>query len=51
MSGIFDDFFGEDDFTIDPDDLYTRDDTEGWDTGIDPDIFASGQAQDIFNTK
>lgn len=50
MSG-FDDFFSDDDFLIDPDDLYPRDSDEGWDTGVSPDIFASGEPQDIFSTK
>ena len=49
----FDDFFdlAEEDFIIDPDDYHSRDDNESWDTGIEPDIFSTGQAQDIFTTK
>ena len=48
----FDDFFNQDEFLIDPED--TQDlpvTTENWDTGIDADIFASGESPDIFNTK
>lgn len=51
MDGIFDDFFDEGDFIIDPEDIESRDDIEEWDTGIDPDLFASGGDQDIFSTK
>mgnify|MGYP003565084696 CR=1 FL=1 len=46
----FDDFFNEGDFVIDPDDFYPRETGENWDTGIDPDIFTSGEQQDIFFT-
>jgi len=47
----FDDFFDEGDFIIDPDDYHPRDTNESWDTGNSPDIFASGDDQDIFSTK
>jgi hypothetical protein len=46
----FDDLFSEDEFVIDPDDLELQTE-EKWDTGISPDIFASGSEPDIFNTK
>jgi len=48
----WDDLFGDDDFlVVDENDLAVQS-TEGdaWDTGCDPDIFASGQNQDIFST-
>lgn len=49
---MFDDLFGDDDFVIDPDDLETvTEEKDAWDTGIDPDIFSSGEEQDIFTTK
>jgi hypothetical protein len=51
LTGGFDDFFDEGDFVIDPDDLHSRETGENWDTGIAPDIFASGEQQDIFSTK
>lgn len=51
----FDDFFdfNDNDFVIDPDELHPRENNEdnAWDSGIDPDIFASGEKQDIFTTK
>jgi len=51
----FEDFFGQDDFLIDPEDLESATDVtaggESWDTGSIPDIFASGECQDIFSTK
>lgn len=48
----FDDLFGPDDFSIDPEDLVSHDGVgEAWDTGVQPDIFASGEKQDIFSTK
>jgi len=46
----FDDFFDQEDFLIDPEDLENKSD-EAWDTGINPDIFTSGVEQDIFTTK
>ena len=46
----FDDFFDQEDFMIDPEDLENKSD-EVWETGIDPDIFVSGAEQDIFSTK
>jgi hypothetical protein len=46
----FDDFFQQDEFMIDPEDLETPQ-GESWDTGIQQDIFASGEKQDIFNTR
>ena len=46
----FDDLFSEDEFVIDPEDLELQTE-EKWDTGITPDIFASGSAPDIFSTK
>lgn len=46
----FDDFFDQDDFLIDPEDLENTSD-ENWDTGVKPDIFVSGGEQDIFSTK
>jgi len=53
MTG-FDDFFSDDDFIIDPQDV-TGDlperSGEGWDTGMDSDIFATGEMPDIFSTK
>ncbi len=47
---VFDDFFAQDEFLIDPDDLELETD-ENWDTGIKSDIFATGQNPDIFKTK
>ncbi len=48
----FDDFFGQDEFLIDPEDAQNLPEgAENWDTGIAPDIFKSGENQDIFNTK
>jgi hypothetical protein len=49
--GPFDEFFDFDDFAIDPDDLDSVSQDESWDTGIEPDIFATGENQDIFSTK
>ena len=46
----YEDFFGQEDFLIDPEDLETENTTEPFDTGIVPDIFASGDNQDIFST-
>lgn len=46
----FDDFFNQEDFLIDPDDMENTS-GETFDTGIVPDIFASGQSPDIFTTK
>ena len=46
----FDDFFQQDEFLIDPEDLETPS-GENWDTGIQPDIFATGESPDIFTTK
>lgn len=46
----FDDFFQSDEFLIDPEDLETPS-GENWDTGIQPDIFATGELPDIFTTK
>jgi hypothetical protein len=52
MTGIFDDFFDQQDFVIDPDDLHSRENVnEDWDTGVTPDVFKSGGDQDIFSTK
>lgn len=48
---MFDDFFGQDDFLIDPDDVDDIPQGENWNTGIHPDIFTSGNNQDIFSTK
>jgi hypothetical protein len=45
----FEDFFDQEDFLIDPDELENKD-GETWDTGIEPDIFSSGVEQDIFTT-
>lgn len=54
MTG-FDDFFDEGDFIItDPEDIsgdLPETVGEGWDTGMNPDIFASGETPDIFSTK
>lgn len=48
----FDDLFGSDDFLIDPEDIENLPETsEAWNTGNSPDIFASGERQDIFTTK
>jgi hypothetical protein len=47
----FDDLFGPDDFVISTDDERDVVQTENWDTGNDPDIFASGEVPDIFSTK
>lgn len=49
----FDDFFDDGDFMIDPEENGNIPDNtrENWDTGISPDIFASGERQDIFSTK
>jgi hypothetical protein len=47
----FDDLFGTDDFLIDPEEVQEVIATEGWDTGNEPDIFGTGQRQDIFSTK
>lgn len=46
----FDDFFDQTEFLIDPDEheIVQR---ENWDTGINPDIFSSGETPDIFTTK
>ena len=49
--GNFDDIFDDSDFMIDPDDLYPRESEGDWDTGIEPDVFASGEKQDLFSTK
>jgi len=46
----FDDFFQQDEFLIDPEDVVATT-GENWDTGIQRDIFASGDIQDIFSTK
>jgi len=46
----FDDFFGDDDFLIDPEDI-EQSSEEAWNTGSQSDIFASGENQDIFSTK
>lgn len=48
---MFDDFFQQDEFLIDPEDIKPSEDVENWDTGNTPDIFASGQEPDIFSTK
>ena len=48
---VMDDFFDQDDFLIDPEDIEENTSGETWDTGISPDIFASGESQDIFSTK
>jgi hypothetical protein len=47
----FDDFFQQDEFLIDPEDFKQSDGIENWDTGNQPDIFASGNEPDIFSTK
>ena len=48
----FDDFFGENEFLIDPEDLEVQEsENEKWDTGIKSDIFATGIEPDIFTTK
>ena len=48
----FDDFFQQDEFLIDPEDIQDLPaTTENWDTGNVPDIFASGDSPDIFTTK
>lgn len=46
----YDDFFGDEDFLIDPEAL-ENDSGENWDTGISPDICSTGEPQDIFSTK
>jgi len=46
----FEDFFDQEDFLIDPEDVNSGT-GETWDTGSSPDIFTSGQAPDIFTTK
>ena len=46
----FDDFFGEGDFLILEEEDYATPNGEAWDTGAPTDIFATGEAQDIFNT-
>lgn len=50
----FDDFFEDfdlgDDFNINPEDL-SPSTNEAWDTGIEPDIFGTGEEADIFSTK
>lgn len=55
MSGPFDDFFEdfkEGDFTIDSEDLEMDiQESEAFDTGIQSDIFVSGEQTDIFSTK
>jgi hypothetical protein len=49
---MFNDFFDQDEFLIDPTDEDTATTTMGsWDTGIQPDIFSSGEKPDIFSTK
>jgi hypothetical protein len=49
----FDDFFGQEEFMIDPDDLddLPANTSENWDTGLSPDIFSSGESPDIFTTR
>ena len=47
----FDDLFTNDDFLIDPEDEREIVQTESWDTGNSPDIFASGERPDIFSTR
>lgn len=46
---MYEDFLGQEDFMIDPEDLDVES-TEPFETGIVPDIFASGENQDIFST-
>lgn len=49
---MFDDFFSQDDFLIDQEDMELEvSESDSWDTGISPDIFATGESQDIFNTR
>ena len=48
---VLDDFFAQDEFLIDPDDLELDSTDENWDTGIKSDIFATGSNPDIFSTK
>ena len=50
MTGFNEDFFGEEEFLIDPEDLEVKG-NENWDTGINPDIFSTGETPDIFSTK
>lgn len=48
---MFEDLFTDDDFLIEPElDDEVENGNEPWDTGIQPDIFASGAEQDIFTT-
>ncbi len=48
----FDEFFGQDEFMIDPEDVKDLPaNAENWDTGNTPDIFKSGENPDIFSTK
>ena len=47
----FDDFLGSEDFLILEEEDYASPDGESWDTGVAPDIYSTGQPQDIFSTK
>lgn len=46
----FDDFFSNEDFVLDVDELEAAANEEPWDTGLEPDIFATGETPDIFST-
>lgn len=47
--GIFDDLLQQD-FVIDPDED-RRETDEEWDTGIEDNVFTTGEKPDIFSTK
>jgi hypothetical protein len=47
---MFDDFFNDEDFVLDPEDLQNNSGEE-WETGIEPDMFSSGETPDIWSTK
>jgi hypothetical protein len=46
----FDDFFSNDDFVLDVEELEAAANEEPWDTGVEPDVFATGENPDIFST-
>lgn len=49
---MFEDLLGADDFILDPEDIQSvAPGGEGWDSGIEPDIFASGETPDLWSTK
>lgn len=46
----FDDFFGDDEFLLDVEELEAAAGEEAWDTGQPSDVFATGEKSDIFTT-